>query len=65
MPKSVISASSPAPTITLAGFRSRCTTPAACAATSPAQMRRAMRSALRTGTRPSRASSVARSVPST
>jgi hypothetical protein len=35
MPKSVISASSPEPTITLAGLRSRCTTPAACAATSP------------------------------
>ena len=38
----------------LAGFRSRCTTPALCAATSPETIARAMRMTRRTGSLPSR-----------
>src|SRR5829696_6249030 len=43
MPKSMISGSSSASIMMFAGFRSRCTTPAWCASTSPATTSRAMR----------------------
>ena len=42
MPKSMIRASSSAVTMMLAGFRSRCTTPAACAAARPEIIERAI-----------------------
>ncbi len=64
-PKSVILAR-PRPSImTLAGFRSRCSTPSSCAAASPAHSCRAISTALSSGSRPMRRSSDARSSPST
>jgi serine/threonine protein kinase len=50
--------------ITFAGFRSRCTTPALCAATSPASIVRITRIARNGGSTPSRLRMVARSSPS-
>ena len=54
-----------ASSITLAGLRSRCSTPLSCAAARPAQICRAISSALSGGSRPMRRSSAARSSPST
>ena len=51
--------------MTLAGFRSRWSTPRSCAAASPAQICRAISSARSSGNRPMRRSSDARSSPST
>ena len=65
MPKSMISASPFASTMMFAGFRSRWTTPALCAATRPATTSRAIRMTSGTARRPSRLRSVARSSPST
>jgi hypothetical protein len=65
MPKSMISASSPLPTITFAGFRSRCTTPAECAATRPAHTCRAILSTRGTVSFCSLSRIEARSMPST
>jgi hypothetical protein len=64
-PKSMIS-TWPRPSImTLAGFRSRCSTPLAWAAASPAQSLRAISMALSPGNRPMRRRSEPRSSPST
>ena len=66
MPKSMISAcssSSAPPIMMLAGFRSRWTTPASCAASRPPAICRASRSARAIGSLPSRRSTVARSSP--
>ena len=65
MPKSMISASPSAPSMMLAGLRSRWTTPASCAATSPDTTERATRITVATWSFPSLLSSVARSMPST
>ena len=64
MPKSMISASPSASIMMFAGFRSRWTTPAVCAATSPDDDRRARCAArVGTGSLPSRFRIVARSAP--
>ena len=65
IPKSMISGSSSASIMMLAGFRSRCTTPASFAACNPATTPRAMRSTRPTGSFPSFARTVERSSPST
>ena len=65
IPKSMIIASSSAPIMMLAGLRSRWTTLAVCAATSPETMPRAMRRIFGMGRRPSLLETVARSAPST
>ena len=62
MPKSMMTACSPS-IMMLAGLRSRCTTPASCAAANPAATCRMIASATGTGTLPSRFSTVARSSP--
>ena len=64
MPKSMIIASPSVSTMMLAGFRSRWTTPAACAAASPDIIDRAMRRVVSTGSFPSRLRMEARSSPS-
>ena len=64
-PKSMISTSPRPSSMMLAGFRSRCSTPLSCAAASPAQILRAISSALSEGRRPMRRSSDDRSSPST
>ena len=64
-PKSVIFARPRPSIITLAGLRSRCSTPSSCAAARPAQSCRAISTALSSGSRPMRRSSDARSSPST
>ena len=52
MPKSMISASPSLPIMMFAGFRSRWTTPAACAATRPDTTDRMIRSVIAIGSRP-------------
>ena len=64
IPKSMIIAWSSASIMTLAGFRSRCTTPAWWAATSPDSIVRMIRSARTGSSTPSRFRIVARSWPS-
>ena len=64
MPKSVMRTLPSPSIITLAGFRSRCSTPRSCAAAMPAQSCRASSIALSCGIRPMRRSSEARSSPS-
>ena len=64
-PKSVMRARPRPSSMTLAGLRSRCSTPWSCAAARPAQSWRAISSALSGGSRPMRLSSDARSSPST
>ncbi len=63
MPKSMINAWSSASIMMLAGFRSRCTTLASCAATSPDATCLAIDRARGTGIRPSRSSTLERSEP--
>ena len=64
-PKSMMRTSPPASIMMLAGLKSRCSTPFACAAASPAHSFRAISIPLSTGSRPMRFSSAARSSPST
>ena len=61
----MIIASSSAPIMMLAGFRSRWTTPTLWASTRPETTAREMRSTFGTGSRPSRLNIVERSAPST
>jgi hypothetical protein len=65
MPKSMINASPCESIMMLAGFRSRCTTPAACAATRPDTTARMVLITRGIDSLPTRLISVARSVPST
>ena len=64
MPKSVIRTSPWSSISTLAGLRSRCSTPCACAAARPAHSCRPMSTTFSEGSRPTRRSSAARSSPS-
>ena len=64
-PKSVMRTCPSPSSMTLAGLRSRWTTPRSCAAARPAQIWRAISSARSSGKRPMRRSSEARSSPST
>ena len=65
MPKSVMTTRPSRPSSTLSGLRSRCTTPAACAAASPAQMALAIVRTSSTGRRPLAPSFAASDSPST